>query len=90
MHFTLLPHFSNPGLLSIWWIKHSQDEAKKNAPCVIFIDEIDSVGGKRTSADLYPYANQTINQLLSEMDGFVQNSGIIVIGATNRKDNLDE
>jgi len=64
--------------------------AKQNAPCVVFIDEIDSVGGKRTSADIYPYANQTINQLLAELDGFVKNSGVIVIGATNRRDNLDK
>ena len=63
--------------------------AKQRAPCVIFIDEIDSVGGKRSSSTLHPYANQTINQLLSEMDGFVSNEGVIVIGATNRKDNLD-
>merc|ERR1719192_1705999 len=64
--------------------------AKQRAPCVVFIDEIDSVGGKRTSSTLHPYANQTINQLLSEMDGFVSNEGVIVIGATNRKDQLDK
>ena len=43
--------------------------AKAKAPCVVFIDEIDSVGSKRTSSALHPYANQTINQLLAEMDG---------------------
>lgn len=43
--------------------------AKEKAPCVVFIDEIDSVGAKRTNSVLHPYANQTINQLLSEMDG---------------------
>ena len=43
--------------------------AKTRSPCVIFIDEIDSVGAKRTSSQLHPYANQTINQLLAEMDG---------------------
>jgi len=43
--------------------------AKTRAPCVIFIDEIDSVGAKRSSSQLHPYANQTINQLLAEMDG---------------------
>ncbi len=43
--------------------------AKARAPCVIFIDEIDSVGAKRSSSQLHPYANQTINQLLAEMDG---------------------
>jgi len=64
--------------------------AKQRAPCVVFIDEIDSVGGKRTSSTLHPYANQTINQLLAEMDGFVSNEGVIVIGATNRKDQLDK
>lgn len=50
--------------------------AKDRAPCVIFIDEIDSVGAKRTNSVLHPYANQTINQLLSEMDGFHQNEGL--------------
>merc|ERR1712098_356556 len=53
-------------------------------------DEIDSVGSKRTSSALHPYANQTINQLLSEMDGFVSNEGVIVLGATNRADQLDK
>ncbi|XP_052893256.1 ATP-dependent zinc metalloprotease YME1L isoform X2 [Anopheles moucheti] len=64
--------------------------AKERAPCVIFIDEIDSVGAKRTNSVLHPYANQTINQLLSEMDGFQQNEGVIVMGATNRRDDLDQ
>ncbi|ESO02641.1 hypothetical protein HELRODRAFT_65229, partial [Helobdella robusta] len=66
------------------------DAAKARAPCIVFIDEIDSVGAKRTSSQIHPYANQTINQLLSEMDGFQQNEGIIVLGATNRRDNLDK
>jgi len=64
--------------------------AKARAPCVIFIDEIDSVGAKRTNSVLHPYANQTINQLLSEMDGFRQNEGVIVLGATNRREDLDK
>lgn len=64
--------------------------AKEVAPCVIFIDEIDSVGSKRTNSTLHPYANQTINQLLSEMDGFHQNEGVIVLGATNRRNDLDK
>lgn len=64
--------------------------AKVKAPCVIFIDEIDSVGAKRTNSVLHPYANQTINQLLSEMDGFHENEGVIVLGATNRRDDLDK
>ena len=64
--------------------------AKLRAPCVIFIDEIDSVGAKRSNSVLHPYANQTINQLLSEMDGFHQNEGVIVLGATNRRGDLDK
>jgi len=64
--------------------------AKERAPCVIFIDEIDSIGGKRTSSPAHPYANQTINQLLNEMDGFVSNEGVIVLGATNRESDLDK
>ncbi|KAI4490342.1 hypothetical protein M0802_010719 [Mischocyttarus mexicanus] len=64
--------------------------AKEKAPCVIFIDEIDSIGATRTPSVLHPYANQTINQLLSEMDGFHRNEGVIVLGATNRRDDLDK
>ncbi|XP_025406784.1 ATP-dependent zinc metalloprotease YME1 homolog isoform X2 [Sipha flava] len=63
--------------------------AKERSPCVVFIDEIDSVGAKRTNSVLHPYANQTINQLLTEMDGFHQNQSIIVLGATNRREDLD-
>ncbi|XP_040565111.1 ATP-dependent zinc metalloprotease YME1L [Lepeophtheirus salmonis] len=64
--------------------------AKAKAPCVIFIDEIDSVGSTRTSSAYHPYANQTVNQLLSEMDGFLPNDGVIVLGATNRSTDLDK
>jgi len=64
--------------------------AKERAPCVVFIDEIDSVGSKRSYSQLHPYANQTINQLLSEMDGFVSTEGVIVLGATNRSEDLDK
>ncbi|KAI6188771.1 ATP-dependent zinc metalloprotease YME1-like protein [Aphelenchoides besseyi] len=56
----------------------------------LFVDEIDSVGSKRVSNSIHPFANQTINQLLSEMDGFNRNEGIIVIGATNRLEDLDK
>jgi ATP-dependent Zn protease len=48
---------------------HFLGEAKANAPCVIFIDELDSVGGKRIESPMHPYSRQTINQLLAEMDG---------------------
>ncbi|XP_078716409.1 ATP-dependent zinc metalloprotease YME1L1 [Lampetra fluviatilis] len=64
-------------------------EAKTNAPCVIFIDELDSVGGKRIESPMHPYSRQTINQLLAEMDGFKPNEGVIVIGATNFPEALD-
>ncbi|MBM4158953.1 MAG: ATP-dependent zinc metalloprotease FtsH [Ignavibacteria bacterium] len=67
------------------------EQGKKNAPCIIFIDEIDAVGRHR-GAGLgggHDEREQTLNQLLIEMDGFEQNSGVIVIAATNRPDILD-
>ncbi|MCQ2361902.1 MAG: ATP-dependent zinc metalloprotease FtsH [Acidaminococcaceae bacterium] len=67
------------------------DTAKKNAPCIVFIDEIDAVGRQR-GAGLgggHDEREQTLNQLLVEMDGFEGNSGIIMIAATNRPDILD-
>ena len=67
------------------------DQGKKNAPCIIFIDEIDAVGRHR-GAGLgggHDEREQTLNQLLVEMDGFEQNSGVIIIAATNRPDVLD-
>ncbi|MBP7165438.1 MAG: AAA family ATPase, partial [Firmicutes bacterium] len=66
-------------------------EAKRNAPCIVFIDEIDAVGRQR-GAGLgggHDEREQTLNQLLSEMDGFDPNSGIIILAATNRPDVLD-
>lgn len=66
-------------------------DAKKNAPCIIFIDEIDAVARRRGSGlgGGHDEREQTLNQLLVEMDGFGVNEGIIVIAATNRKDILD-
>ncbi len=67
-------------------------EAKKRAPCIVFIDEIDSIGQKRTGAGAmggqHAY-EQTLNTMLVEMDGFDANEGVIVIAATNRPDTLD-
>ena len=68
------------------------DQAKKNAPCIIFIDEIDAVGRQR-GAGLgggHDEREQTLNQLLVEMDGFGSNEGVIVLAATNRPDVLDK
>ncbi|XP_071397889.1 ATP-dependent zinc metalloprotease YME1L1-like isoform X2 [Centroberyx affinis] len=70
-------------------IRNLFKEAKANAPCVIFIDELDSVGGKRIESPMHPYSRQTINQLLAEMDGFKPNEGVIVVGATNFAEALD-
>lgn len=68
------------------------DVAKKNAPCIVFIDEIDAVGRKRGSGlgGGHDEREQTLNQLLVEMDGFEKNEGIIIMAATNRPDILDD
>lgn len=66
-------------------------EAGKKAPCIVFIDEIDTIGKKRDSAGLggNDEREQTLNQLLSEMDGFDANKGVVILAATNRPDTLD-
>jgi cell division protease FtsH len=67
------------------------ENAKKNSPCIVFIDEIDAVGRQRGAGvgGGHDEREQTLNQLLVEMDGFEQNSGVIIIAATNRADVLD-
>ena len=67
------------------------DQAKKNAPCIVFIDEIDAVGRQRGAGvgGGHDEREQTLNQLLVEMDGFAANEGIIIMAATNRPDILD-
>lgn len=73
-------------------VRNLFSKARTNAPSIIFIDEIDAMGVKRSSggsSDSHREHDQTLNQLLTEMDGFKDNSQIIVIAATNRKDMLD-
>jgi cell division protease FtsH len=66
-------------------------QAKEKAPCIVFIDEIDAIGGKRNTGNLggNDEREQTLNQLLTEMDGFEGNTGVIILAATNRPESLD-
>ena len=65
-------------------------QAKEKAPCIVFIDEIDAIGKKRdTSLSTNDEREQTLNQLLTEMDGFESNNGVIILAATNRPESLD-
>ncbi len=76
--------------LGVAKIKEIFELAKRNAPCILFIDEIDAIGQKRSTHSYNDQdREQTLNQLLIEMDGFANDTGIIVIGATNRADMLD-
>jgi cell division protease FtsH len=75
-------------------IRKMFSRARENAPCILFIDEIDAIGKKRSGNISIAGGNdereQTLNQLLTEMDGFENNSGVIVIAATNRREILDD
>ena len=66
-------------------------QAKEKAPCIVFIDEIDAIGQKRNTGGMggNDEREQTLNQLLTEMDGFEDNTGVIILAATNRPDSLD-
>lgn len=76
--------------LGVAKIKEIFDLAKRNAPCILFIDEIDAIGQSRSKHSFNDNdREQTLNQLLIEMDGFANDTGIIVIAATNRPDMLD-
>lgn len=71
-------------------VRNTFEEAKKNSPCIIFIDEIDAIGKSRTNSLIgNDERDQTLNALLVEMDGFDNNTGVIIIGATNRPEILD-
>lgn len=65
------------------------ETAKKNSPCIVFIDEIDAIGGSRNPRE-QTYMKQTLNELLSNMDGFKPNEGVIVLAATNMPESLDK
>jgi cell division protease FtsH len=67
------------------------DQTRERAPAIIFIDEIDAVGSRRGISGVggHEEREQTLNQLLSEMDGFDQSSGVVVLAATNRPETLD-
>ena len=66
------------------------NQAKEKAPCIVFIDEIDAIGQKRSGGQYggNDEREQTLNQLLTEMDGFDDNSGVIILAATNRPESL--
>ena len=66
-------------------------QAKEKAPCIVFIDEIDAIGQKRSGGQYggNDEREQTLNQLLTEMDGFESNNGVIILAATNRPESLD-
>ena len=66
-------------------------QAKEKAPCIVFIDEIDAIGQKRSAGNMggNDEREQTLNQLLTEMDGFEENTGVIILAATNRPESLD-
>ncbi len=66
-------------------------QAKEKAPCIVFIDEIDAIGQKRNAGSIggNDEREQTLNQLLTEMDGFEENTGVIILAATNRPESLD-
>lgn len=65
------------------------EQAKDKAPCIIFIDEIDAIGKKRGATIGNDEREQTLNQLLTEMDGFEENTGVVILAATNQPDTLD-
>lgn len=66
------------------------EQARKLKPCVVFIDELDAVGGARVTSSVHPYSRMTLNQLLVEMDGYKELEGVVIIGATNFPESLDK
>lgn len=80
--------------LGAFRVRQLFEEARRRKPCILFVDEIDAVGRKRSTSMSLGGGNdereQTLNQILSEMDGFADNDGMVVIAATNRRDVLDD
>ena len=66
------------------------EQARRHKPCVVFIDELDAVGGARIASSVHPYSRMTLNQLLVEMDGYKELEGVVIIGATNFPESLDK
>ena len=66
------------------------EQARRHKPCVVFIDELDAVGGARVASSVHPYSRMTLNQLLVEMDGYKELEGVVIIGATNFPESLDK
>ncbi|XP_064397881.1 uncharacterized protein LOC135344579 [Halichondria panicea] len=66
------------------------EQARLHKPCVVFIDELDAVGGARVANSVHPYSRMTLNQLLVEMDGYKELEGVVIIGATNFPESLDK
>ncbi len=73
------------------WVRDLFSQANDKAPCIVFIDEIDAIGKKRSGGQIggNDEREQTLNQLLTEMDGFEGNNGVIILAATNRPESLD-
>jgi cell division protease FtsH len=71
-------------------VREAFNEARNNTPCVIFVDEIDAFAKKRGGRDSNSEYEQTVNEFLNQMDGFADNTGVLVIAATNRLDTMDE
>ena len=69
---------------------NTPEQARRHKPCVVFIDELDAVGGARIASSVHPYSRMTLNQLLVEMDGYKELEGVVIIGATNFPESLDK
>ncbi len=76
--------------MNIYYSQLCTEQARLHKPCVVFIDELDAVGGARVANSVHPYSRMTLNQLLVEMDGYKELEGVVIIGATNFPESLDK